>query len=528
MGAVYAAVRADGQIEKRAAVKFVKRGMDTEAVLKRFLRERQILANLEHPNIARLLDAGMTADDLPFFVMELVEGLPIDEFCEKNELNLDEKLELFRTVCLAIAHAHRNLIVHRDLKPSNILVTADGTPKLLDFGIAKLLTETEADKTKTEMRVLTPAFAAPEQTKGEAVTTATDVYALGLILSEIVQSPKSKVQSPKTKNFPDREIQTIISTATNDEPERRYGSAEKFADDISNYLNGLPISARQDSFFYRASKFVRRNRIATVAACLVFLALTLGIGIALSQAQIAGIERERAEQRFEETRGIAKAVIFNYYDEIDKLQGATKVRSMMISDALSYLDNLANDESAKQNPDLRRELAEGYLRLGDVQGQPYGENLGDTDGAFNSYSKALDIFQNAPETDNAEDLKTLATVYNRMSQIMVRRETGNAKSVEYAEKAVEVREKIAALAPELENKIEVAKAYHNLGWLIGTTEKLAESIPGLQKALAMVSRTFKSRTGQQRTAKTRRQIQRQNRVSLFDDGAERNRFVEQY
>ncbi len=478
MGTVFEAERADGEFAQTVAVKFLRQSFLTKDAKRRFVQERQILAKLKHPFIAQLIDGGTTEDGTPFLVMELVEDEPITKYAEENSLALEDKLELFRKVCRAVQFAHQNFIVHRDLKPDNILITKDGTPKLLDFGIAKLVSEAENDLPQTRFQPFTPEYAAPEQIANQPISAASDVYSLGVILYELLtgakpykfnsndslaainsqfetapakpsavnsrfQIPdsgfgnaktnlKSKIQNSKSLKG---DLDTILLKSLKKSASERYTSVENFAEDIRRFQAGLPISARPDTFFYRASKFVKRNKIGTSAAVLIFAPLAFGIGIALYQANAARIERARAEQRFEETRGLAKAVIFNYYDEINKLQGATKVRSMMVADALKYLDNLAADESATQNSELRREIVEGYLRLGDVQGQPYGENLGDSDGAFNSYSKALTIFENAPNDENdLAFLKTQATVYARMSQIMIRRDAGGEKSVEFAKK----------------------------------------------------------------------------------------------
>jgi serine/threonine protein kinase len=539
MGAVFRAQRADGEFAQTVAVKFLRQSFLSREAKRRFIQERQILAKLKHPFIAQLIDGGATEDGTPFLVMEFVEGTSITKYAEENALSLDEKLELFKNVCRAVSFAHQNFIVHRDLKPDNILISRDSTPKLLDFGIAKLVSETETNLTATRFQPFTPEYAAPEQIANQTISAASDVYSLGVILYELLTgakpycinsndslaqinslfekeptkpsavgsqqlngsikeiannaltaNPKSKIQNPKSLRG---DLDTIVIKSLKRIPAERYASVENFAEDIRRYQTGLPISARPDTFFYRASKFVKRNRIATIAGVLIFAALAFGIGIALYQAKQAQTERTRAELRFAETRNIAKAVIFNYYDEINKLQGATKVRSMMISDALLYLDKLANDESAVKDAELRRELTEGYLRLGDVQGQPYGENLGDTDAAFASYTKALSIFENAQNSiSDIADLKMMATVYQRMSQITIRRETSREKAVEYANKAVELREKIALLAPGTESKTAVAQGYHNLGWLIGTTGRIEESIPVLQKALSIIDELFRA------------------------------------
>ncbi len=262
MGIVYLAERTD--FHRRVAIKLIKRGMDSEAIVSRFNREREILAVLEHPFIAHLLDGGTTENDLPFFVMEYVEGEPIDEFCKKNNLPEKEILDLFRKVCEAVAFAHQKLIVHRDLKPSNILITKDRMPKLLDFGIAKLLNST-AEETQTNMRVLTPAYASPEQMRGEIIDTRTDVYSLGLILSKILgvqnaektnKNLKTDFQKPISDYQPlNRDLQNIISMSLREDAARRYGSVEKFAEDVRRYQKGLPVSARPATFSYRAMRF---------------------------------------------------------------------------------------------------------------------------------------------------------------------------------------------------------------------------------------------------------------------------------
>jgi tRNA A-37 threonylcarbamoyl transferase component Bud32 len=324
MGAIYLAVREDGEFQKRAAVKIIKRGMDTEAILRRFRSERQILARLEHPNIARLLDGGTTADGLPYLVMEYVEGAPIDEYCRRNNLPEREKIELFRIVCAAVAFAHRNLIVHRDLKPSNVLVTKDGEPKLLDFGIAKLLDETEF-ATQTHLRVLTPAYASPEQAAGENVTTATDVYSLGVVLHELLTGIRP-FSTGATNNEPRKtsqklkgELSNIVAKALRREPERRYSSIEIFSDDLRRYLEGLPVSARADTVFYRAGKFVGRNKVLVSAAVFVFLLFVFGVAAIAWQARVAQIERARAERRAENLQFIRRRTSRRDYQFARKL-----------------------------------------------------------------------------------------------------------------------------------------------------------------------------------------------------------------
>src|SRR5262245_48976224 len=307
MGAVYEAVRDDQQFQQHVAIKLIKRGMDTDFIRERFLRERQILASLDHPHIARLFDGGTTADGLPYFVMEFVDGQPIIDYCHQQDLSLDEKLQLFRDVCSAVQHAHQKLVVHRDLKPSNILVTKEGTPKLLDFGIAKLLTPDPGEtvtRTETSVRLMTPDYASPEQVRGSAITTATDVYALGVVLYELLtarrphqfvtyspieieraicetEAPRPSEAARTHTTAPGKlarqlagDLDNIVLMALRKEPERRYQSVEQFSEDIRRYLVGLPVVARKDTFSYRVEKFVRRHK-AGVAALVLLALLTV-------------------------------------------------------------------------------------------------------------------------------------------------------------------------------------------------------------------------------------------------------------
>src|SRR5690606_35120496 len=273
--------RADEQYEQRVAIKLLKRGMDSDAIHARFLRERRILAALEHPNVARLLDGGVAEDGRPYFVMEYVEGLPITRYADQHRLDVDARLQLFGTVCAAIEHAHRNLVVHRDLKPANILVTVEGQAKLLDFGIAKALAprEHEADAaTQPEHggRVLTPGYAAPEQFLGGAITTATDVYGAGGVLFELLAGrppfpagsvaarlaggmaleppPLSDAVPPHLRRRVRGDLETIVATALRAEPERRYSSIELLRDDIRRHRARLPVVARGGGAAYRASR----------------------------------------------------------------------------------------------------------------------------------------------------------------------------------------------------------------------------------------------------------------------------------
>jgi tetratricopeptide (TPR) repeat protein len=387
MGTVFLAIREGGDFTQRVAIKLVRGG---EALVQRFRQERQILAALDHPNIARLVDGGTTADGLPYLVMEYVDGTPIDEFAPG--LSIAEKLRLFLQLCNAVEYAHRSLIIHRDIKPGNVLVTADGTPKLLDFGIAKLASpETRPDATAT--RLMTPDYASPEQLLGHQVTTATDVYSLGVLLFELLTDAKPFVADKRTPATEAArasthtralrgDLDTILACALDLDPQRRYGSVERFADDVRRHLSGHPVLARPATFVYRASKFVRRNKLAVAAGAAVVIVTAIAFVTTLHQKRLA-------ERRFDEVRSLARAVVFELHDAIEPLPGSTAARELLVRRALVYLDNLAAE--ATGNAELRTELAGAYMKIGDVQGLPYRANLGDTAGAMTSYRKALQI-----------------------------------------------------------------------------------------------------------------------------------------
>jgi len=404
MGTVFLATRDTEEFEQRVAIKLVRGG---ESLVQRFRQERQILAALEHPNIARLIDGGTTADGLPYLVMEYVEGTPIDEYCRK--CTIPEKLRLFLQLCNAVQYAHQALIIHRDIKPANVLVTADGTPKLLDFGIARLAsrdTNPEAGAT----RMMTPEYASPEQLLGRVVTTATDVYSLGLLLFELLtgkqpfdstRMPDSEAPAPSSVNKQRAlrgDLDDIVLAALENDPARRYGSVEKLADDVRRHLSGHPITARRATFGYHAWKFVKRNTIS-VGAAVVITAITI-------IAFIATLHQKRiAEERFYEVRSLARSVVFELHDAIAPLPGSTAARALLVRRALGYLDRLGRE--AAHNRPLQMELAGAYMKIGDVQGLPYSPNLGETAGAKVSYQKALSL-ATAVFDDEPEDLAARA------------------------------------------------------------------------------------------------------------------------
>jgi serine/threonine-protein kinase len=310
MGTVFLARRADSEYEARVAVKIVRPGLFSTETLRRFRAERQALARLAHPGIARLLDGGTTSEGVPYLVMEHVEGLPIDAWADERSLDREARVRLFRSVCSAVQYAHTGLIVHRDIKPANILVTSEGEPKLLDFGIAKFLGEEDPGMTRVGERVLTPDYASPEQIRGEPVTTATDVYSLGVVLYRLLTGrppysfPKgrsSEIERIVCEQRPEpprltEDLDTILGKALAKEPGRRYASVVELSEDLRRCLENEPVAARPDTFVYRASKFVRRHRGGVAATAGVVLALTGGLGIALSSASAARREAKKAEQ----------------------------------------------------------------------------------------------------------------------------------------------------------------------------------------------------------------------------------------
>jgi tetratricopeptide (TPR) repeat protein len=400
MGTVFLATREGGDFTQRVAIKLVRGG---ESLVQRFRQERQILAGLDHPNIARLVDGGTTADGLPYLVMEYVDGTPIDAFA--RALPLAEKLRLFLQLCDAVQYAHRTLVIHRDIKPANVLVTADGTPKLLDFGIAKLASpETRPDATAT--RLMTPEYASPEQLLGRQVTTATDVYSLGVLLFELLTGAKpfdgatrtaaSEAPRASTHHRALRgDLDTILGCALEVDPARRYGSVERVADDVRRHLSGHPVLARRPTFGYRAAKFVRRNVLVVAAGAAIVVITAIAFATTLHQKQLA-------ERRFEEVRSLAHSIVYEIHDAIAPLPGSTPARELLVRRALVYLDALAAE--SEDNRELRLEVAGAYMKIGDVQGLPYRANLGDTAGAMTSYRKALQMIDDLPASALTADL----------------------------------------------------------------------------------------------------------------------------
>lgn len=409
MGTVYLSERADDHYHKQVAIKVVRRGLDISEIRRRFLAERQILANLDHPNIARLLDGGTTEDGLPYIVMEYVEGLPLIDYCDSHELSTIERLKLFRTVCSAVHYAHQNLVIHRDLKPCNIIVNTEGVAKLLDFGIAKVFRPDSQDQapdvTRTELRVMTPEYASPEQIKGERATTASDIYSLGVLLYQMLTGVRpyrikttdpieisraicetqperpsaavsrlvgtqSRDQKPLRRQL-QGDLDNIILMAMRKEALRRYSSVEQFSDDIQRYLEGRPVLARKDTFGYRAAKFIRRNKAATAAVFLIAVTLIAGIITtvwqarrASEQARIATEQRDRAQLEQVKAERINSFLqqMLAYANPSWYAPGKDKRRDLTVIEALDEASRRINTELDDQ-PEVKAEI---HTTIGDT------------------------------------------------------------------------------------------------------------------------------------------------------------------
>lgn len=491
MGSVYLADRADQEFEQRVALKLVRRGMDTEEILRRFRAERQILAHLDHPNIAKLFDGGTTVDGRPYFVMEYVEGLPIDEYCDNRKLTTRERLELFRSVCSAVHFAHQNLIVHRDLKPGNILVTnglvtdgqgkGGGAPKLLDFGIAKLLDPHQESLgfTRAEARPMTPEYASPEQVRGEAITTASDVYSLGVLLYVLLTGhspyrpttrepeslaraiceteplrPSSVIGKTGERKRPDGsmaeltpesvsrvrdgevrllhrhlagDLDNIVLMAMQKDPQRRYASVDQLANDIGRHLEGLPVIARKDTMRYRTGKFVRRHKLGVTLAAAALL-LIVGFSATVTFLWQRSV---RESQRAEAVSGFLKEVFTS--SRPTKSRGEEVTARELLESGVQKI----NESLAKQ-PEVRAELTQSLGRV--------YRSIGLYEEAQRLLEDSLKTYRETIEGDDpriAENLHDLANVLRDQSQntaaehlirkaLKIQFENGDTQNLDYA------------------------------------------------------------------------------------------------
>jgi len=424
MGEVWLAERADEAFSKQVAIKFIGTFLGNSEAIAWFRRERQALATLEHPHIARLLDGGETEDGRPYLVMEYVDGVAIDVYT--NGLGLEKTLELFLQVCQAIEHAHRALIVHRDIKPANVLVTADGQCKLLDFGIAKEIESGGSSDDHTKTQAFTLHYASPEQMTGQPITVASDVYSLGALLYRLLSGQvlfsqatnvHSQVQAIETTS-PEKPSRALLSRLNLDESERkkrarklqgdlddivlkclrnepgqRYGSARELIDDIHRYQNNEPVAARQGSFSYKATRWLRRNWLAVGAASALLLTLTGGLISTVWQARVAEKQRVLAQKRFDLSRTLVKDVLFDFQDQLASVPGTIESRKKLVARTKKYLQQLGED--AQDDPNLLADMALVERRLGDISGNPQYPNIGDTPAARTHYQRAEELSRRA-------------------------------------------------------------------------------------------------------------------------------------
>ena len=459
MGVVYLAERADDAFTRQAAIKVIGPGADAAGVVDRFRRERQTLADLDHRNIARLIDGGSTPAGQPYFVMEFVAGEPIDRYCDDRRLSIDERLELFVRVCNGVQYAHENLVVHRDIKPDNILVTADGTPKLLDFGVARLLSRADGadDGDTTATWLMTPDFASPEQMAGRASSTGTDVYSLGVVLYVLLTGERPYRLSGTTPAAILAALDAVtvrppsVVAATGDGaseraarratsatalarrlagdldavalkalarvPGDRYSSVADLLRDVRAFRTSWPVAARPATFGYVAGKFARRHRKAFAALGVVLAVIVGGVAAVLWQASVAAHEREKAERRFNDVRRLANAFMFDVNDTILNVPGTMATRELIVKTTVEYLDSLARE--AAGDAGLQRELARAWTRVGDVQGNPASANMGDTSGAMRSYQRAIELAEGARRAlpDDVEATRALAGAFRRIADV---------------------------------------------------------------------------------------------------------------
>ena len=504
MGVVYLAERADGVFEKQVAIKVLKRGTDTDEILRRFEAERQILARLDHPNITRLVDAGTTDDHLPYVVMDYVVGKPITRYANEKRLSVIERLKLFRSVCSAVSYAHQNLVVHRDLKPSNILVTDQGEVRLLDFGIAKLLSDAEAggaNMTITVLRVMTPEYASPEQVKGEPITTLSDVYSLGVCLYELLTGARPYKLTRKTpdeltkaicEQEPERpsttvakgdgsskleirnskilkgDLDNIVLMALRKDPARRYASVEQFSEDVRRHLQGLPVRARKDTAAYRAGKFMKRHKMGITAVAAVVLVLLIGIVATAREWAVAKTERAKAEARFEILRKSSRTMISEIHRALMNLSGSLEARKLLLQRATEQLDALAAE--AANDPRLQVDLADAYQNIGYLPDKPLAQRT-------ELFNKAIALDQKilAREPKHIAARENLATCKINLADFA--RARGDIdEALKYNREAIALLESVAADEPtEMEHKKTLWNASYNAALSLMQSGRAAEA-----------------------------------------------------
>jgi len=544
MGVVYLAERDDGEYRRRVAIKLLREGPEADELERRFRAERQILASLAHPNIAQLVDGGITDGNLPYLVMEYVEGLPVTEYCDRHRLGIAERLRLFQEVCAAAHHAHRNLVIHRDLKPGNILITRDGKVKLLDFGIAKLvnpaISAMDLPVTRTELRIMTPEYASPEQMRGESLSTASDVYALGVVLYEVLtgQRPRelanrSTASLPRieSEDEPQRpsvavagsaeagtlrgtsveglrrllrgDLDAILMMALRSEPERRYGSADMLAADLQRHLEGLPVLAHAGSRRYRVGKLIARHRVEVGAAAIVLLSLVAGAGGALWQTSVARAERDRAEA----ARTLAEDAL---------------AQSREVSEFLTSLFEASDPEVSLGDTITAQELLRrGLARADGLENQPVVQarmlgvigtvyrHLGDYAGARTPLERSLALRSAFAPADSVE----LASALSELGAL-------EFAVADYPAAEAHFRRAVALLeSPSAEGRLERSRALNGLGLVRQQMGSYDEAAALYLEALALQRSEWGEEHAEFARTLTRLASVRQNQ-GAYDDAEE--------
>jgi serine/threonine protein kinase len=526
MGSVWVAARADHEYEKKVAVKLVRRGMDSQEILRRFRTERQLLAGLDHPNIARLIDGGSTPDGLPYLVMEYVEGTPIDRFCESRKISISERLKLFRAVCAAVQYAHQNLVVHRDIKAGNILVTAAGAPKLLDFGIAKLLrtdlsTQEMLAQTRPDLRPMTLDYASPEQVRGDPITTATDVYSLGVLLYklltgktpygvessnpstfrhaileveprrlsavilsdftdaipqatqklEAVAEPLDKARRRLKKKL-SGDLDAIVLKALAKDPLHRYVSAEQFSEDIRRYLDSRPVSARSDTPGYRTARFIRRNVVGTAAAAAVSVALIASAIGAVHYARITAQQRDQVERNLESAQRDLLAAYLQ--------SGANPAKAYEIAKAIYVRD--------PQQAEAQRDVARAAANLADlVAATDRGKALGLYTEALAIYSRTLEIAEKLYASEPSEENRRAVASGNfHVGYVLAHNGAAQEGLVKLRKAQAIYEELLAAHGGDAATRNSLAAVYRALGGALQSADRSNEAADSYQHARALL------------------------------------------
>jgi non-specific serine/threonine protein kinase/serine/threonine-protein kinase len=503
MGVVWEAVRDDQTFQQRVAIKILSAGLQSSSGIARFVEERQILADLSHPGIARLLDGGSMEDGSPYLVMEYVEGERLDEWLAHSP-PLEDRLRVFLSICPAVEYAHRHLIVHGDLKPANIMVTPEGKAVLLDFGVAKLLDAGLAGLTQTRTRLFSPRFASPEQVRGQPVTAATDVHALGVLLYLMLTERQPYASGsedtlevmraicwdepavPSAAPVPWRkalrgELEAIVLQCLRKDPEERYRSVPALSEDIDAWRDGRPVRAHRPGWVKRARKLVRRNRALSATIMLAVLSMIGGSGVAFWQAHQARQQRQRAEMRFQQVKRLAHSVLFELHDAIKDLPGSTAARRLLVQEALEYLREL--EATGGNNRELDSELAAAYMRVGDVQTSLGRANTGDSAAAMQSQLNARRLavsaaLANPGEERQARQLReidiALSDVYRQQGDTKTRREL--------RAEIDQISAGLAARHPQ-DRKLRFM-ALWDRAWTLGEGARATENLGAWQNALS--------------------------------------------